>query len=370
MCDTLCVRAGDTTLFAKNSDRHPAEVQVLESRPGRPIGADIQTQYLSIPDTGAYAVVGSRPTWLWGYEHGINENRVAIGNEKVFTTTSPRKLPPALLGMDLVRLGLERATDADDALDVITRLLDEYGQGGSGEPHQDEPYFSSFLIADPTKGWILETSNRTWAARPLTAGGAITNRISLSHDWTIASDDIAPGFDFQHLRDPRPPLERVNGRLATTTCAVDAHADARALAHMLRDHGRDVKSEFTVCMHRPDFHSQTTASMIAELRADAPLRIWTALGNPCCSIFVPGFPPAIAPELTLVAEWNRFVAVRDAVEGGQLDAASVAAVFHEIEVALWSEANDAYATGERGPLEKFIASAYEPVDFALRQLGV
>jgi hypothetical protein len=370
MCDTLCVRSGEGMLFAKNSDRHPDEVQLLESHPSRPLGAEIKTQYLDLYDTGAYPVVGSRPAWLWGFEHGVNENRVAIGNEKVWTTTQPRDLPPALLGMDLVRLGLERATTADDAVDVITSLLEQHGQGGSGEPTHDEPYFSSFLVADPHGGWILETSNRTWAARPLPNGGAISNRISLARDWTIASADVEPGSDFQEIRDPRMPTDIADGRLTTTTRAVDAHADVAAIAKTLRNHGDDLKSEFTVCMHRRDFDAQTTAAMIAELRENAPLRIWTCLGNPCCSIFVPGFPPAIAPELSRAAEWERFATVRDSVESGELEGAAVHAVFREIETALWSEAQDAYATGDRRPLEKFVSSVYEPVDFALRQLGV
>ena len=33
---------------------------------------------------------------------------MAIGNEKIWTIDDPRTLPRALLGMDLVRLGLER----------------------------------------------------------------------------------------------------------------------------------------------------------------------------------------------------------------------------------------------------------------------
>jgi hypothetical protein len=370
MCDTLCVRSGGGMLFAKNSDRHPDEVQVLESHRHRASGSNLRTQYLTVFDTGACAVVGSRPTWLWGYEHGVNEHHVAIGNEKVWTTTQPRDLPLALLGMDLVRLGLERATTADEALDAMTSLLEQYGQGGSGEPMHDEPYFSSFLIADPRAGWIVETSDRTWAARPISAGGAISNRISLSTDWTRASADVPPGQDFQELRDLRMPTDIADGRLATTTRAVNAPADARALAQTLRDHGRDMRSEFTVCMHRRDFDAQTTASMIAELREDAPLRIWTCLGNPCCSVFVPGFPPEIAPELSEPLEWQRCAAVRDAVEDGTLEAASVRAVLQEIEVALWSEANDAYAQGERGPLQRFVARAYAPVDSGLRQLGV
>jgi hypothetical protein len=369
MCDTLCVRAGEGMLFAKNSDRHPDEVQLLEMH-GVRLEDHIHTQYLTIDPGAVYASVGSRPAWLWGFEHGVNEYRVAIGNEKVWTTKRAHDLPPALLGMDLVRLGLERATTADEALDTMTSLLEQYGQGGSGEPTHDEPYFSSFLIADPHGGWILETSDRTWAARPINAGAAISNRISLSTDWTRASADVAPGQDFQAFRDPRMPTDIADGRLAKTTRAVDAHADVAAIAKALRDHGHDLKSEFTVCMHRRDFDAQTTASMIAELRAEGPVRIWTCLGNPCCSIYVPGFPPYIAPELGDPAQWQRFAAVRDAVEGTQLDAAQVRAVFHDIEVALWADADDAHAMGTREPLAKFAAHAWQAVDLALRQLGV
>jgi len=194
MCDTLCVRTGDAMLFAKNSDRHPAEAQIVEWHDARPAVRALRTQYLEIPDLGASAYLGSRPTWLRGAEHGVNEHHVAIGNEKIFTVDSPRDLPPALLGMDLVRLGLERARCADDALDVITSLLTQYGQGGSGEPFTDEPYFSSFLIADPEAGWVIETSNRTWVARPAGDGCAISNRVSLRTDWTRSSPTLRPAL--------------------------------------------------------------------------------------------------------------------------------------------------------------------------------
>ena len=71
----------------------------------------LDTQYLRVPDPGACAFVGSHPTWLWGAEHGVNEHGVAIGNEKIWTVDDPACAPPALLGMDLVRLGLERGHD-------------------------------------------------------------------------------------------------------------------------------------------------------------------------------------------------------------------------------------------------------------------
>ena len=131
MCDTLCVRTGDAMLFAKNSDRHPDEAQVVEWHARRVAGASLRTQYLTIPDSGAHAFVGSRPTWLWGVEHGVNEHGVAIGNEKIWTVDHPREHPPALLGMDLVRLGLERAramTETLKRLDLPGAVLNATGR--------------------------------------------------------------------------------------------------------------------------------------------------------------------------------------------------------------------------------------------------
>ena len=55
MCDTLCVRANGAMLFAKNSDRHPDEVQVVEWHARRASGAGLRTQYLTLTDAGAHA---------------------------------------------------------------------------------------------------------------------------------------------------------------------------------------------------------------------------------------------------------------------------------------------------------------------------
>jgi hypothetical protein len=155
----------------------------------------------------------------------MNEHRVAIGNEKVWTVDDPHSVPPALLGMDLVRLGLERARGADEAFDVITTLLAEHGQGGSGEPGGHEPYWSSFLIADPRGAWVLETSARTWAARPLEHGGSISNRISLGTDWTRASRNVGAGVDFDQWRPQTMSTGHADKRLAATgTCVATAAA--------------------------------------------------------------------------------------------------------------------------------------------------
>lgn len=53
-----------------------------------------------VPET--YAVVLSRPAWLWGAEMGANEHGVCIGNEAVWGREEICD-DEALLGMDLVR---------------------------------------------------------------------------------------------------------------------------------------------------------------------------------------------------------------------------------------------------------------------------
>jgi secernin len=130
VCDTLWAIGPSGALFAKNSDRPSAEAQLIESLPARTLGGSLQTQYLTIDDDGSAAILGSRPAWLWGLERGVNEHGVAIGNEKIYTQANPNKEPPALIGMDLVRLGLERGRTADRALEAMTDALERYGRGG------------------------------------------------------------------------------------------------------------------------------------------------------------------------------------------------------------------------------------------------
>lgn len=49
-----------------------------------------------------YAVVLSRPAWLWGAEMGANEHQVCIGNEALWGKETADD-EEALLGMDLIR---------------------------------------------------------------------------------------------------------------------------------------------------------------------------------------------------------------------------------------------------------------------------
>ncbi len=50
-------------------------------------------------------------------------------------------------------------------MDVITELLEKYGQGGSCmEDECGFTYHNSFLICDRREAWLLETSGKYWAA--------------------------------------------------------------------------------------------------------------------------------------------------------------------------------------------------------------
>lgn len=390
MCDALCVATPGGMLFAKSSDRHPDEVQVVEWHDARPARTPLRTQYLEIDDTGAFGVLGSRPTWLWGMEHGVNEHAVAVGNEKIWTTGRARAQPVGLLGMDLVRLALERARSADEALDVVTTLLEHHGQGGSGEPHHDEPYFSSFLIVDPRGGWVLETCARTWAARPVGASAAISNRITLRADWTRASADVERGTDFDTFRHPAVPTALADRRLAATRAAAARTTDPRELVAALRDHGEgpwgapgeargiaapppaEAGDDFrgvTVCMHRRETHAATTASMVAALTVDAPPRAWACLGSPCCGVYLPVFPPDVTPAWSDPATWSRFASLRDRVEAGTLTLDEVRGVLGPVEDALWADGDDVFASGDPARRGAFAERAFAPVDRALRQLG-
>lgn len=49
---------------------------------------------------------------------------------------------------------------------MITGLLECYGQGGScREDPTSFCYHNTFLLADRTEAWVLETAGRLWAAQ-------------------------------------------------------------------------------------------------------------------------------------------------------------------------------------------------------------
>ena len=298
----------DGVLFAKNSDRDPNEAQPLEWVPATDHGADEQVActWIDVPQAAhTHAVLLSRPWWMWGAEMGANEHGVVIGNEAVFTTAEPGD--KALLGMDLLRLALERADTAEAAVSVMVELLERHGQGGPCSYERPEfSYDNSFLVADPDGAFVLETAGSRWATEVVTGPGR-----SISNGLTI------PAFAKAHARAGRTWLSSASTRRARTEPLAHAATGPADLMEALRSHGTTTAPRWSPvhgglgapCVHAGGLvaSSQTTASWVSDLRPGTRhgIRHWaTATSAPCTSLFKPvavGEPLDLTPVPT-----NRF----------------------------------------------------------------
>jgi hypothetical protein len=246
---------------------------------------------------------------------------------------------------------------------------------------------------------MVETSARTWAARPVGDGTSISNRVSLAADWTRASADVAPGTDFDRWRAPDTPTWIADHRLAATRACVArrslgaADGTAADAVATLRDHGRgpwgtpdaeddsrdhpapnllDAPTEaeqVSVCMHLRGYQA-TTASLVVDLRADAPPRAWACLGSPCASVYMPFFPPDVPVVLRDPAQWHRFSHLRERVETDPDGLATVRSVLAPIERDLWEAADVAFAADTQDARTAFTADATQRVASGLDALGV
>jgi hypothetical protein len=214
------------------------------------------------------------PQWCWGAEHGVNEAGVAMGNETIYTTADPREALPALIGMDLVRIALERATSAAEAVHVVSEMIDTYGQGGSGHDTRNgeraRPYWSSFLIADASDAWVVETS------------GNIVDAMQVAHTWALSNRTTIPVFDAEHRHPKQPVHLLVDPRLnASRNVLATESVSTEVLQQHMQSHVGG-ENGWTVCMHATDngeLVEATTASMIVEISDDPQL--WWAQGSPC-----------------------------------------------------------------------------------------
>ncbi len=331
MCDTfvaLAAATGAEVILGKNSDRDPNEAHelVLAAGAEHQAGDVVRTTYLRIPQVSrTHAVLLAKPFWVWGAEMGVNECGVAIGNEAVFTKAAPEP-DPGLIGMDLVRLALERAGSAEEAVDVVTSLLQRHGQGGNCGYDHRLAYDNSFIVADRREAWVLETAGRDWAARRVARYASISNAITIGRDWerassTLVATALGEGWssrpdDFDFGRDASDRLYtrfsqarlrqcRTEGGLA----ASQGQVDVRLAKRLLRDHG-DVGRSWSpadallgqqVCAHAgfgPVRVSQSTGSMVVQLPASGPPTIWlTGTSAPCTSVFKPVWLDGGLPDL-------------------------------------------------------------------------
>jgi dipeptidase len=331
MCDTF-VALGNSTkdgsvLFAKNSDRDPNEAHEIVIIPAakHDPGSVVKCTYIEIPQIEhTYRVLLSKPFWIWGAEMGSNEFGVTIGNEAVFTR-EPYDKKPGLIGMDFLRLALERSKTAETAMNMIIELLEKHGQGGNcGYAH---PFFyhNSYLICDASEAWVLETAGKQWAAEKVKDIRSISNAITIGKSYDKASEGLvqhalekgwcksAVEFDFgKHYSDPLYTF--FADARKRQTCTTDSlreklgRLEAADMMAVLRTHSKSTADGFTpgkglmgadVCMHAgfgPIRASQSAGSMVSVIRKDEMTHWLTGTAAPCTSIFKPVWIDSGIPE--------------------------------------------------------------------------
>ncbi|XP_065164277.1 secernin-1 [Atheta coriaria] len=182
-------------IFGKNAARPDGDVMEVVFVPAGESSGDIQCTYVSVEAAGpTKAVILNKSSWTWGAESGANESGIAIGTLAVSSKYSEGDADvtvPRLLGVDLVRLGLERASSASEALDVITSLLEKYGQGGSSSDKSDVFHCNSFIIVDGSTCFVLDTCGKHWAVEEITSGSkCIANMYTIGTNITKHSEGL------------------------------------------------------------------------------------------------------------------------------------------------------------------------------------
>lgn len=316
MCDTLVALTNSTknktVLFAKNSDRQPNEPHIMIRIPRRtyPKGAKVKCTYIEIDQAReTYEVMLLKPSWIWGAEMGCNEWGLNIGNEAVFT--KEKQGPPSLLGMDMLRIALERCRTADEALRCLIELLERYGQGGNCGYEKPFVYHNSFLIADRTSAWVLETAGKFWAAQKVKDVRAISNRLSIETEFDLAHPQLVENAvkkgwcrsesDFNFARCYSEPIftffsgSKQRHRLSQDKLeAAKGQITVKTMVEILRGHDPKLKDPFSrhsltsVCMHGGFlFGDHTTGSYVAELGPNRDTYWLTGSSTPCISVFKP-----------------------------------------------------------------------------------
>ncbi len=302
MCDTLIALGNSTedgsVIFGKNSDRPQDEAQLITHAPRTRYskGEEVKCTYISIPQVSeTNAILLSQPWWMWGAESGGNEHGVVIGNEAVYSLEPLRNT--GLLGMDLLRLGLERGKTAKEAMNVITELLERYGQGG-GCAYGDSSwmYHNSFIIADPVEAYVLETADEWWIVEKIKDVRSISNGITIRGKGDNRKDgiiqhamekgyckddndfDFASTFSGSHLPDT-PSIYSRGGKTTFLLTENKGKIVPGMMMNFLREH------QAGICMHGG---FESTGSQVSHLRKGESSIHWlTGSTLPCLSIYKP-----------------------------------------------------------------------------------
>lgn len=319
-CDTFALGkdyfTGHQTFLCKNSDRPLGEAQPLlfAAAADHAPGETLRCTHLTLPQAEhTYAVLGSKPYWIWGFEMGANEKGLFIGNEAQ-GSRCPAESEEGLLGMDLLRLALERTATAREAIDLLGTFLSQYGQNANANVRYDRRYENSYLLVDPEEIWLMETAGRQWAAKKIPDWAAISNCYTIADDYDLCSEDMERVARDRRYLSPSEPMHFAKAytlpaprqshavpRWRRMCALISAHKGPLSLQdvkQITRDHhdGEIIAPRFgaccanfiSICMHAQDANSSQTAASMLFCHDDVlGMTFRYAPSIPCCSVFLP-----------------------------------------------------------------------------------
>ncbi|HTP01329.1 MAG TPA: C69 family dipeptidase [Anaerolineales bacterium] len=314
MCDTLAALPGVTSnghmIFAKSADCevNEANAVVRIPRAKHVKGETVRITHLVIPQAEeTYEILLTKAWWTYGCEVGVNEHGLSMGEEAVFTTQMT-EAKDGIIGPDLMRIALERCRTCDEAVELMTRLLEQYGQGGSAEMKGNSHFDSSFLMADMQTASILETAGRKWAVKNIQDVDSISNMLGISTDWQRSSEPA--GTDWARtFALPEYPPNLGSPTRQSITCGTLTQArgqiTSRTVFDLMRHHGQgyhpaSAQTHRNVCIHAGPQENrwwQADGVMVTEAGADGILIWLTGTSGNCVSIFKPVFMGMDLPDI-------------------------------------------------------------------------
>jgi dipeptidase len=198
-------------------------------------------------------------------------------------------------------------------------MLADFGQGGiCGYEDRKMTYHNSYIIADQSEAWVLETAAQLWAAKKVDKTASISNGLTIGETFDLSHPDIIPtarkkgwlkkGETFNFARNfgdwfytTFSASRKRQCRSLSLLKEKAGHIDILHALRILRDHG----PEEGETSYRPDRHflgsricahganpvsrkaSQTTASLVAQLKAGNQTYWVTGTSAPCTGIFKP-----------------------------------------------------------------------------------
>ena len=358
------VTKNNVTIVAKNRDLGADSYNAVELIPHRyPKEKVYRAAYIEIPQVKeTYKFIGVKSVGRWGFGQGMNEFQVSIVDNDAASMDDLAYLK-GLHDNDYIRLALERSKTAREAVDVIASLTEKYGQAWNG---------IIFTIGDPNEAWVMEVAGYRWVAkRYKNAVMAIANQFEITDDYDLASADLVSyaiekgwvpkGTKKINFREvygaknayPRPDekkihmwphytsqirweraMELLQSKMGELTCKdliafQKDHYDTVRLKngeivdmHQVPYYSSNYKKigQFirAICHH--DIRGKTVSSSVMISRPNTPDElgtVWTQLGQPCQSIYIPFYMGNISvpEEFSGAKAASKFYAIRDIAFG-------------------------------------------------------